>query len=192
MDIFDIFVLFIIFTYAMLYVKEEYTSHEVEYITASDGIKYLVKKNENNQEVANKLATINKKFQSVVNHLNEKYPDDDRTKFVTKNYDQNNLSESTKDEKYTSYSLNKNKMIFCLKARNNDGTLIDDNTMAYVGFHELAHLATDEIGHTDKFWENFKWILTHATNIGAYNYVNYSANPQAYCGLEITSNILDS
>ena len=82
-------------------------------------------------------------------------------------------------------------MIFCLKARNDDGSLIDDNTMAYVGFHELAHLATDEIGHTDQYWKNFKWILTHAKNIGLYNYINYSVTPQEYCGLEITSNILD-
>lgn len=191
MDIFDIFVLFIIFTYMMLYVKEEYTSHEVEYITSFDGRKYLVKKHENNQEVADKLATINKKFKTLVNYLNENYPDDERTIFVTKNYHPDNLSESTKDEKYTSYSLNKNKMIFCLKARNDDGSLIDDNTMAYVGFHELAHLATDEIGHTDQYWKNFKWILTHAKNIGLYNYINYSVTPQEYCGLEITSNILD-
>ena len=49
--------------------------------------------------------------------------------------------------------------MFCLTARNSDGSLIDDNTLSYVGFHELAHLATDEIGHTDTYWDNFKWFL---------------------------------
>ena len=37
--------------------------------------------------------------------------------------------------------------------------LIDDNTLTYVGVHELAHLATEEIGHTDTYWDNLNGYL---------------------------------
>ena len=69
---------------------------------------------------------------------------------------------------------------------------IDENTLTYVAVHELAHVATKEIGHVPVFWENFKWMLNIAKDKGIYNYVNYKENPQPYCGLLISNNILDN
>ena len=46
---------------------------------------------------------------------------------------------------------------------------------------------TDEIGHTDKFWANMKYLLEQAIQIGVYNYEDYKQTPQMYCGLEINS-----
>ncbi len=60
-----------------------------------------------------------------------------------------------------------------------------------MAIHELAHLATVEVGHTEKFWKNFKWLLQIAEKNGIYNYVDYSSSPQPYCGIVISSNILD-
>lgn len=191
MNFFDCFVIFIIGFFVMFYVKEQYT--EVEYVKSDiDNKEYLVKVNENSKEVADKLALMNQKFLKIIEISQDEFPNDPRVEFLKKNYDPSQLSESTKDEKYTSYSINKEKILFCLIARDENGALIDDNTLTYVGVHELAHLATDEIGHTDTYWDNFKWLLTIARENGLYLYEDYSINPKPYCGIKISSNILDS
>jgi len=191
MNFFDCFVIFIIGFFVMFYVKEQYT--EVEYVKSDiDNKEYLVKVNENSKEVADKLALMNQKFLKIIEIAQDEFPNDPRVEFLKKNYDPTQLSESTKDEKYTSYSINKEKILFCLIARDENGALIDDNTLTYVGVHELAHLATDEIGHTDTYWDNFKWLLTIARENGLYLYEDYSINPKPYCGIKISSNILDS
>ena len=191
MNFFDCFVIFIMGFFVMFYVKEQYT--EVEYVKSDiDNKEYLVKVNENSKEVADKLALMNQKFLKIIEIAQDEFPNDPRVDFLKKNYDPSQLSESTKDEKYTSYSINKEKILFCLIARDENGALIDDNTLTYVGVHELAHLATDEIGHTDTYWDNFKWLLTIARENGLYLYEDYSINPKPYCGIKISSNILDS
>ena len=191
MNFFDCFVIFIMGFFVMFYVKEQYT--EVEYVKSDiDNKEYLVKVNENSKEVADKLALMNQKFLKIIEIAQDEFPNDPRVEFLKKNYDPSQLSESTKDEKYTSYSINKEKILFCLIARDENGALIDDNTLTYVGVHELAHLATDEIGHTDTYWDNFKWLLTLARENGLYLYEDYSINPKPYCGIKISSNILDS
>ena len=58
----------------------------------------------------------------------------------------------------------------------------------YVALHELSHIATKSIGHTDEFWENFKFLITEAKKIGVYNPVDYKKEPSRYCGMNITDN----
>ena len=41
--------------------------------------------------------------------------------------------------------------------------------LVFVALHELAHIACDEIGHTVRFWDEFRYILDEATRIGAYS-----------------------
>ena len=43
------------------------------------------------------------------------------------------------------------------------------DALVFVALHELAHIACDEIGHTRKFWAEFRYILDEATRIGAYS-----------------------
>eukprot|EP00798_Chlamydomonas_sp_ICE-L_P008433 gene8433-biopygen3775 len=71
-----------------------------------------------------------------------------------------------------------------------DHELVEENILMYVAIHELGHLATDEVGHTPKFWSNFKWILGEAMSIGLYTKVDFDNEPQKYCGINITSSIL--
>ena len=60
----------------------------------------------------------------------------------------------------------------------------------FVMLHEMGHLMTETIGHTQEFWTNFKRILQDAMQIGIYAQVNYARQPTAYCGMTITDSPL--
>ena len=53
---------------------------------------------------------------------------------------------------------------------------------------EHKHLMTESIGHKQEFWENFKFLLENAKEIGVYNPIDYKKKPQEYCGMKITDN----
>ena len=38
----------------------------------------------------------------------------------------------------------------------------------FVAIHELAHIASETIGHNDEFWNNFKFLLDNAVEIKIY------------------------
>ena len=97
--------------------------------------------------------------------------------------------ENDMQSKDTSYSENKGqKIVVCLrdKTRAPQYPLIDKNTIMFVMLHEMAHLMTETIGHTQEFWTNFKRILGDAVQIGIYTPVNYAQRPTPYCGMTIT------
>ncbi len=66
-----------------------------------------------------------------------------------------------------SYTINKEKIYLCLKDEH--GNYYDNNMLAYVTLHEIAHVLNDEVGHTDKFHEIFEGLLKKATALGIYN-----------------------
>lgn len=89
----------------------------------------------------------------------------------------------------TSYSENKGqRIVVCLRDKTNppDYPLIDENTVMFVMLHEMAHLMTETIGHTQEFWNNFSRILHDAVKVGIYQNVNYARSPTPYCGMTIT------
>jgi hypothetical protein len=89
----------------------------------------------------------------------------------------------------TSYSENKGqKIVVCLrdKTKAPEYPLIDLNTIMFVMLHEMAHLMTETIGHTQEFWSNFRRILGDAVQVGIYSPVNYASRPTPYCGMTIT------
>ena len=101
------------------------------------------------------------------------------------------FSESTPDSKYTSYSVNKGeKVVFCLRSRNSEEKLVDDNLLMFVALHEMAHIMTKSIGHTDEFWENFRYLLRQAIEIDLYQPHDFRNNPVEYCGTQITDSPL--
>ena len=185
----EYFVIFIMVIIVILYVKQYYG--EVSYIKSKvDDRMYLVRKMQDQKEAADYLADINKRGLQLINHMKKKYPDDDNIKRLVSNYDPNNISEGSADSGYTSYSINKGeKIILCIRQKE-DNSLVDKNIVMYVFIHELAHLATKEVGHTPTFWENFKFLLTEAVDIGVYTKVDYSKEPVKYCGIKITSSVI--
>ena len=101
--------------------------------------------------------------------------------------------ENDMDSKDTSYSENKGqKIVVCLRDKNKPPTypLIDKNTVMFVMLHEMSHLMTETIGHTQEFWTNFKRILEDAVKLGLYHPVNYAHQPTPYCGMLISDSPL--
>jgi hypothetical protein len=89
----------------------------------------------------------------------------------------------------TSYSENKGqKIVVCLRDKKKPPQypLVETNTVMFVMLHEMAHLMTETIGHTQEFWSNFKRILGDAVQVGIYEPVNYAHQPTPYCGMMIT------
>ena len=111
---------------------------------------------------------------------------DDLTR-LQQRFNPDNLSESTPDKKYTSYSVNKGeKIVFCLRSKDERETLVKENIMMFVALHELAHVMTKSVGHTEEFWDNFRFLLKVAINQGLYQNINYNDTPKDYCGTTIT------
>ena len=171
---------------------DTYFTNEVEYVKSTvDGQEYLVRSLPDKQEAANLLAQIRQKLEKMVLHLKETIPEDARTKRLLKNFHSDKISEGSETAKYTSYSINKGeKIVFCLRAKNETKKLVDLNTMTFVALHELAHIATESIGHTKEFWDNFKWILKESVKIQIYMFQDFNSKPVGYCGIQITDNPL--
>lgn len=190
MGFLDAFVGGVVIALIALYVKNRY--QEVEYVESSvDGHKYLVRKADDSQDAANTLANINKQVERLIEHLMVTFPNDERTVLMRERYDRNSLSEGGHNSGYTSFSVNKGeKIVMCIRSRDgteDNGDIERFNTLMYVVLHEIAHLVTEEIGHTKLFWDNFRWILDESEKIGAYKKVDYSKEPEEYCGININS-----
>jgi predicted metal-dependent hydrolase len=192
MEKFIIFIIcFVLIISAFIYYEGE--NNEVEYIKSNiDNNLYLVRKMEDNQDAANILATIRQKLTKLSNTCLTKYPKNESVIRLNEKFNPNNISETGKNSKYTSYSVNKGeKIVLCLRSKDGKDTLIDENTLTFVSIHELAHIMTLSVGHSDEFWKNFKFLLEEAINLKLYTKENYETNPKKYCGITVTDTPLD-
>jgi len=179
--------LFIIFIF-LLY-QYHYHSKIEKVVSTVDNRKYEVQVKDDAQEAADLIAKIREKLVLLVNHLIKTYPRDDRIERFKSNFNPDRLKEGIDDPKYTSYSINKGEQIvLCLRTNNK---LMDLNTMMFVVLHEMAHVCSISIGHTDEFWSNFKWILEESINIGIYKKQDFKLKNVEYCGITITDSPLD-
>ena len=102
---------------------------------------------------------------------------------------QKKIYETLPTSEYTAYSENKGeKLAFCLNTEKNGDNLIDQNTLTFVAIHELSHIATKSVGHTDEFWQNFKFLLGESGKLNIINLVDYKKEPKRYCGMTISDN----
>lgn len=188
MSFLELFVVFIMVLILVLYVQKHYG--EIDIVTATlDQRKYVVQKFTDRGAAAELLASVNADLQKLVQHMVAKEPDHEDVKRLYRNFDPDAISEGSVDSGYTSYSVNKGeKIILCIRQR--DKSFVQKNVLMYVAIHELAHLMTKSIGHTPAFWDNFKWLLKEAMDIGLYSKVDFQAAPQDYCGIKITSSVV--
>jgi len=163
----------------------------------------------NYDAAAQRLAAVNTKVISLLRVLKKKYHidetddvvraegashrvDEDKRLMVgnlVANYNPDAIYENDPSAgNGTSYTLNKGeRMYVCLRDKTRPGALIDENTLVFTVLHECAHIANyNDIGHTVRFWEIFKFILQESTAAGIYTPVDYGHDPVEFCGLQIT------
>lgn len=182
----------IIFLVLCGYIYIEGLNNEVTYVKSTiDNEEYLVRNLDDKVDAANLMANMKNRIYKLQNYLNENNNDDKRVKRLNEKFNSKNITESTKNNKYTSYSVNKGeKIVLCIRSRDENEKLIDINTLMFVTLHELAHIMTISIGHTEEFWNNFKFLLKKSVYINIYDAINYSKYPKKYCGITITDSPL--
>ena len=102
-------------------------------------------------------------------------------------YDFKNMSENNNTLYTTSYTVNKgHELVFCLRHKDQEESLVKLNTLMFVALHEFAHVCSKSRDHTPEFWSNFKFIIQEAIKLGIWSYENYESTPVPYCGIMIT------
>ena len=158
-------------------------------ISDVDGNKYCVRESPKLELVADLLAKVTGKLKKLVKFASKKYPERENIKRLVKRFNPKKISETLPTSKLTAYSEDKGKKIaFCTTTTKNGDELIDENTLTFVGIHELGHVCSKTIGHNDEFWSNFKFLLEIAVENGIYHPIDYKKKPQEYCGMDITDN----
>jgi hypothetical protein len=194
MDINYLIGMLILIAFCLLgYTQFEHLTNEVTYVKSTvDGKNYLVRIKDDSSEAANMLAKMRIKLEELCKIMKEKYPNDESVIRMNSKFNPDNITESGKNNQYTSYSINKGeKIVFCIRQKNEKEDLVDENTMTFVSIHELAHIMTKSVGHTDEFWSNFKKLLKHAIDANLYTEEDYKSNPKDYCGIKVTDSPLD-
>ena len=145
-------------------------------ISDVDGNKYCVRERGKLELVADQLAHTTNNMKSVVEKCREEYGDQENVKRLVEKFNPQKIYEILPTSEYTAYSENKGeKLAFCVETEkeNGAGYLVDINTMTYVAMHELAHIMTESIGHTEEFWQNYKFLLQVAKSINIYEPIDY-------------------
>jgi hypothetical protein len=158
-------------------------------VSNKDGNTYCVRERKRLNQAVNLLREVNSKMKYMVNFMYKTYPDKKCCQRLKEGFNPKKINETLPTSEYTAYSENKGeKLAFCLHRRKNGTKLIDINTLTFVALHELSHIMTVSVGHTDEFWNNFKFLLKNAVKENVYTPIDYKNNPQSYCGMTITDN----
>lgn len=180
--------LFVIFISVKIYLESEAFNLKC-IISTVDGNKYCVRERNKLVMAADKLANVTDKLKRLVIKVGKDYPERTNVKRLVEGFNPKKISETLPTSEFTAYSENKGeKLAFCLDTEKKGGKLIDENTLVFVGIHEISHIATKSVGHTNEFWTNFKFLLEEAAKMNIYTPVDYKKKPQKYCGMTITDN----
>jgi hypothetical protein len=176
----------------------------------TDNNSYLVRNLPDKQKASNNLGKIRDYLRKTINFIinkinivenkeetemmNEDYKYLEMSEYIKKIdslFDNIIFSETSADSTFTSYSINKGEeIVFCLRSKE-DNLLHDINLVMYVAIHEVAHVGCPEIGHTPLFHKINKFMLKEAIKIKAYKYEDYETRPINYCGMNLSSTILN-
>ena len=158
-------------------------------ISDVDGNKYCVRETPKLELVADLLAKVTNKLKKLVEIAYEKYPKRENVKRLKERFNPKKISEILPTSKFTAYSEDKGKKIaFCTTKTKGGNELIDENTLTFVGIHEISHVCSKTVGHNDEFWANFKFLLEQAKEANIHNPIDYKAAPREYCGMKIHDN----
>ena len=179
----------VVFIY-MNYIRKSLYLDKIE--SSVNGKKYYVRNLPDKNEAADKLANIGMSLQKLIDSLNEK--DKEKGEDILrlkKSFNSDYITENIPGSMYVAYSVNKGEELsICIREKDTE-KFIDNNTIIFVAIHELSHIMTDELGHTELFWDNMKYLLEKGSLVGIYKKIDYNKYPVMYCGMEIDSTPLN-
>jgi hypothetical protein len=194
MDINYLISMIIIIVFCLLgYTTLENLTNDVTYIRSEvDGNEYLVRNLKDKQKAADLLAKIRIKLEKLCKIMLEKFPKDESIIRLNDRFNADNIVEAGKNNVYTSYSINKGeKIVFCIRQKDEQETIVNENLMLFVAIHELGHVMSKSVGHNDEFWSNFKRLLKVAVENSLYKNEDYAKSPRDYCGIKVSDSPLN-
>lgn len=177
-----------------------------------DGISYpVVSYYDDKEQAANVIAQINLFTIDLLRTLKRVYIDTNLDDFLSKRgYSEKAVKEYRKGSEITqrllygyntfslrenepeslnktSYTENKGQTIaLCIREKESGQNRIQDiDSVKFVMLHELAHIATPEIDHSQSYWNNFRFLLEFTKKYNLYNPRDYFTNSVKYCGLHV-------
>ena len=185
----QIIFLFFVFIALLIICYNSREKFEIIKQIAADNKEYYVQDYNNNKEAAEVLSKLVNDCMSLVNYLANKYPDKENVSRLKTKFNPSNIREAEHEKNSTSYTINKGEMMhICLRNKDKTKTIHEHNLLMFVIIHELAHIASKSIGHNTEFYDNFKFLLNEATELGVYKPVNFGNHPEEYCGIDVTNN----
>ena len=179
----------VIFIY-MNYIRKSLYLDKIE--SSVNGKKYYVRNLPDKNEAADKLANIGMSLKKLIDSLDEK--DKEKGEDILRlkeSFNSDYITENIPGSMYVAYSVNKGEELsICIREKDTEN-FIDNNTIIFVAIHELSHIMTDELGHTELFWDNMKYLLEKGSLVGIYKKIDYNKYPVMYCGMEIDSTPLN-
>lgn len=155
---------------------------------------YIVQDKRDKEYAGKVIAKIDENLNKLMDHLiQNKHQYTEYIEYIEQlesNRPNVTLSENEPNESATSYTINKEDIIMCLRSKKND-KIHDFNELMYVAIHELAHVACPEQDHTPLFNKINAFMLNVGIEIGIYKYKNYENNPIEYCGMILNTHILN-
>tara|TARA_B100000674_G_C37520497_1_gene769148 strand:- start:54 stop:629 length:576 start_codon:yes stop_codon:yes gene_type:complete len=171
--------------------NHETNNVELKCLEHKDGYRYCVRDRKSNKflKATELLSNVNNEVLKLTSILEKKYPNEPNVRRLIDGYDSSILYEILPCSEHVAYTKDKgDKVALCLETEKQQGKFIDINTLIFVTIHELAHIASQSIGHTNEFKENFRFLLDEANKNGIYEPEDYEKNPVRYCGMWIKHN----
>lgn len=142
------------------------------------GKEYTVKRSPDSQQMADRLATLEKLLHRLLDGAASLLPGNPRIAAIRRRWDGTLAEVEAADE--VAFSVDKTSIHVCL--RTPSGAIENVNTSMFVLIHELAHVATADYGHSPEFWANMRFLLELAERLGLYTYENYDPTATTFCG----------
>lgn len=170
------------------------------YVKSSiDSKEYLIRNKytiDKEKQTVDTLAMIYKEISKLISKMEKDVNKPYWLKYMS-DFTESSISEAAIEKQYTTYTVDKKHIHICLRSRDSKQELYDMNDLLYVVIHELAHMMNYTkdgepiTGHGIEFQLKFKYLINEAINVGIYKYYDYSKEPKDYCGMKITSHILN-
>lgn len=155
------------------------------YTSVSRDRSVLVNASPDAHRIAKFIERLRRRTRAFIERSLELYPHDTRLQRINDKWS-GEFGETDPASKTIAYSVSKSDIRVCVKNRR--GELADINAAMFVILHELAHIATDEVGHTETYWKNFRFILEIAERVGVYRYQDHEKVETTVCDKQLGAN----